>query len=399
MAEGAEFSIEPSITISEEYNDNVFLRKEVRDEDYITRVLPSIVLRYKTPIWEWDISYALDYRYHANYNYYASWVAAAREEETTHDLDANGHIEMINEFLFIDISDEYQRVSLDATRDYSEESLFLNQSDRNIFTLNPYFVVKPSSLSTLTTGYIYSDTAYKEEEAIDRTNNIAYVNSDFELSPKITLNAGYKYTQEDSDAMDYNKNDISLGSRYEYAGESYLSFTIGNSWLDFKEANSYSHIFWNAGIIHKFSTVTGSLESAVDYNEDPTGNPIRENRYLMSFGKPSGRTTLNLSISLREYRDSETEDLQTRSYGPTANIRYELTTRTTVAIDSTLEKFERESEKTYTERYLAGLRFDHILSDNLNLALAYKYTDSYSPETPEDNYMNNRFILEIKKSL
>ncbi len=399
MAEGAEFKIESTVLISEEYTDNAFLKKDPTDEDYITRALPSITMEYKSPIWEWDISYALDYRHYGNYNYYASWVEEAREVEATHDLNAKGHITMIKEFLFINISDEYRRVSLDATRDYSEESRFLNQSDRNIFTVNPYFVIKPDALITLTTGYIYSDTEYKDVSAIDKVDNIAYVESEFELSPKMVFNLGYKYTQGEGETSDYDKNDAYYGVSYEYIEGSHFLLTTGNSWLDFDRGGSYSHIFWNVSITHKFSTVTGSLESAVDYDENPQGNPIRENRYSMSLGKPSGRTTLNLSISLREYRDSETEDLQTKSYGITGNLKYELTSRTAVSIGSTAEEFKRESGKTYTNKYLLDLRFDHILSDSLNLALEYKYTDSYSPKTLQDNYMNNRFIVEIKKSL
>ncbi|HSA79019.1 MAG TPA: hypothetical protein VLG72_09200, partial [Nitrospirota bacterium] len=40
-AEGAEFRIVPSIMVGEEYNDNVFLTRYNKLDDYITRVIPA----------------------------------------------------------------------------------------------------------------------------------------------------------------------------------------------------------------------------------------------------------------------------------------------------------------------------------------------------------------------
>ncbi|MEF9427222.1 MAG: outer membrane beta-barrel protein [Candidatus Mariimomonas ferrooxydans] len=89
IAFGVEFKIEPSLTLGEEYNDNIFLQKDNEVDDYITRVRPSFTLHYKAPMWEWDVDYIFDYRYYSK---------GAREADTTHDLDVIGRIEIIKEF-------------------------------------------------------------------------------------------------------------------------------------------------------------------------------------------------------------------------------------------------------------------------------------------------------------
>jgi len=389
IAYGIDFKIEPSITLGEEYNDNIFLREDNEVDDYITRVRPSFILHYKAPIWEWDVSYIFDYRYYAK---------EARDADTTHDLQANGHIEIIKEFFFIDITDEYARTSLDITRDFTRDSLFVNQSDRNMFSANPYFVLRPHSLITINVGYIFEDVWYKEEEGINRRNNIGHVDTVYEVSPMVTLNAHYKYTNADTDLVDYDKHDIGFGPRYEYAEESFIFFTIGNSWLDLKGVDSSSRIFYDAGVTHKFPTYTVSLVSALDYVEDPAGDLIRVNSYELSLDKTAERATLGTSIFFREFRDYINDGIDTRSYGISGNITYELTPKMTGIFDFTVEKIENELENTYTMRYLPTLEIDYMLLEDLTFTFRYHYIDSYSPEIEADNYKNNRAVIEVTKS-
>ena len=389
FAESAVFTIKPSLLISEEYNDNIFLERRDKSDDYITRLMPSITLNYETGLWKWDVKYTLDYRY---------YVKNSIEDDLTHNLEAETRLELLKERLFVIVRDEYSRVSLDVTRDFTRESLFLNQSDRNIFTLNPYFILRPSQVITVTTGYEYVNTWYEEDIAIDRIDNIAYIKSTYELSPRLILNAGYRFTQEENDVEDYTKNDIYIGSKYEYAEGSFLFFTLGHSWLDYETGDNIRHIYWNAGITHTFTLFTASLESGRDYLQDPEGTLTREDRYIASLRKTMERSTFNVSFYIREYRDFETEDLDTRTYGTGGNISYELTPRVTGKLEFVVEKLDRKLEDTYTRRYLGGLSIDYTVSEDMTLSFIYRYSDSHSPEIPDDNYTNNRFLLELKKS-
>ncbi len=340
-------------------------------------------------MWEWDIDYVFDYRYYAK---------GTQEEDTTHYLDVIGRIEIIKESFFIDIIDEYARTSLDITRDFTRDSLFVNQSDRNMFSANPYFVLRPHSLITINVGYIFEDVWYKVEGGIDTRHNIGHVNSVYEVSPMLTLNADYKYTNANTDLVDYDKHDIGFGPRYEYAEESFIFFTVGNSWLDLKGVDSSSRIFWDAGVTHRFPTFTVSFLSALDYLEEPTGDLIWVNSYELSLDKTAERATLGTSISFREFRDNIDNVLETRSYGISGNITYELTPKMTGTFDFTVEKIEDNLENTYTMRYLSTLEIDYMLLEDLTLAFEYHYIDSYSPIIEVNNYKNNRAIIEVNKS-
>ncbi len=44
-----------------------------------------------------------------------------------------------------------------------------------------------------------------------------------------------------------------------------------------------------------------------------------------------------------------------------------------------------------------GARFEHLFTENLTLALDYRYTNVYSPDVYVYNYFNNRFSVELRK--
>jgi uncharacterized protein (PEP-CTERM system associated) len=96
LSNAIEYKIEPAINLGEEYHDNILLDDENKVDDYVTRVRPSVKFKYTAPRWEWDVFYKLDFRYYAN---------RTIKDDTTHDLDAKGNIEVLNEFFFIDLTD------------------------------------------------------------------------------------------------------------------------------------------------------------------------------------------------------------------------------------------------------------------------------------------------------
>ncbi len=133
-AHGAEFSLQPAITVSEEYTDNLFLTTTNRSEDYITRIVPSIRWTYKAPLWDWDVAYAYDHRYYAKF----------RDDQDLYTLDLKNHTRILGDFLQLDVEDVHARKPLSVVRDWTQESLFLNQTDINTFIVTPYIRMRPS---------------------------------------------------------------------------------------------------------------------------------------------------------------------------------------------------------------------------------------------------------------
>lgn len=387
-ASGAEFEIRPSLSLIEEYNDNIFLTNDNRADDFITRTVPSLSVKYGAPLWTWDVKYAFDYLYYAK---------GTRNDDKIHSLLATGSVNIIEDKLVLKVSDDYNRVSLDTARDRTRESSFVDLSDRNIFTLNPYYIMRPAPVVKITTGYIYADTWYKEKSGVSKTNNIGFIEPSYEVSPQMVVTAGYRYTREDSEASDFGKHDVYLGSRYEYAGNSSIYFRVGNSWLRYTGRRGASAIFWGAGITHAFPSFTGSLETSSDYIENPVGAVDKATTYLALLKKEFKRTLLNLSVAYTEYKDPEGRLKQTERYTANTNAQYGFTSRTTGTLDLTAERLDDKIVKSYTRRYLVGSKLDYALWKNISLNIAYSYTDSYSPKIVGDKYRNNRIFVGVRK--
>ncbi len=382
----AEFRLEPAVSVSEEYNDNIFLAPNDPESDYITRIVPSIRLRYGTALWDWDLSYAYDYRYFARH---------AIEQNDTHRMNLVNHTRLLDDFLSLDIRDTYRRISLSPARDYTQESLFVNQSDSNVFTVNPYLRIRATSTDTVTMGYIYLNSWYEDPSAIDKIHNAVYIETSHELASRFSFSTGYKYNNETNDAEDYTKNDFYVFGLYEYMDGGIVSLTLGNSWFDFETGESTTQVFWNGTIVHKLPTVSFSFLAALNYLDDPQGTLTREDSYVVTLSKQTERTGVSGSFGLREYRSAKTKHLRTSVYFGTGTLSHALTTQTTIIGSLTVERLVDDRSNTYTSRYLPALRLEHELLERATLALHYRYTNVYSPDYYFNNYQNNRISVEI----
>ncbi|HEX2768054.1 MAG TPA: TIGR03016 family PEP-CTERM system-associated outer membrane protein, partial [Geobacteraceae bacterium] len=112
-AHASDFSILPSIAVSEEYTDNVFQTQTDKKTEFITHLTPGLAFIYRAPFWDWDLAYILDYRYYAR---------NSQGGQFSHYLDTKGNLRVIENFLFLDISDSFKKVSLDVNRDTTADS-------------------------------------------------------------------------------------------------------------------------------------------------------------------------------------------------------------------------------------------------------------------------------------
>lgn len=395
-AAGAEFRLSPSITVRQEYTDNLFLTEKAKVREYITRFLPSIELGYSAPLWTWDGRYTFDYLYYARNK---------RSSETLHHLTLGGLIEPVAGKLFIRVSEDYGRVSLDVTRELTRESSFVEQSDRNVLIVNPYYVFKLSPQLDLTTGYTFSDTWYEDTRAIDKTEHSLYAEAAYALSPKTAFIGGYRFTRQNSDADDYDLHEVYVGPRYEYAAGSFIEARVGNSWISFKDRASSGHLYWSAGITHAFPTFTAFIDGGVDYSEDPLGSVRRVTRYLAGVRHSRGLTSMSVAFGFTSYRDADSRarggrlvlgsGSDTDKYGVTGAFKHALTPKLTGSVDLTYERIERKDFNTHTNRFLGGVRFDYLVLEKTIAALSYYYLDSSSPRLVGDRYESNRVFLEL----
>ncbi len=374
--------------VSEEYNDNVFLTPLDRVFDYITRVSPAAHFYSKAPLWDWDVAYTYDYRYFAR---------TYPIHNDTHTVGLTNLTRIVKDFFFLALRDDYTRVSLDATRDFAAQSSFVNQTDRNIGSVNPYFVLHPGARTTVNVGYLYQNVWYKDPTAIDKADQIGYAEMVHEITSKLSTTIGFRYTQDKNAVQNYRKSDASAGMNYEYIEGSSLYGTIGNSWMEFENAGRETQPFWDVGFNHKLPKFSFSFEAGLRYVEDPQRTLRRQDQYTATIKREIERTAYSVSASLLEYRNAQTKHLEDTSYSVGGNITHKITTKSKVSLDLTYQQLVDNVNKMYTESYLWGGRYEYLLLENLTLALEYRYTNSYSPYFFNNDYDNNRIIVEVKK--
>ncbi len=387
-AEAAEFRIQPSIALSEEYDDNILLLPTDRQEEFVTRAIPGLGLHYRSKGWTWDVDYGFDYRH---------FERGTAQDDVANTLNLKSHSVLTDtNTVFFDMSDELGRASLDITRDFTQQSLVVNQAERNIFIANPYMIFKPASSNTLKLGYTYMNTYYSESAGLNRIDHITAAEDSVELASNLTFSTILTYTKDTNDRDSYEKYDIAAGPRYALGTDSQVFALFGKSWLRFSQVHNVSQLFWNAGITHKMSTVTVSLLTAVIFVEDPIVVLTREDMYTASVSYETVRTLITLTGGLRKYREIEIDRYLTKSTEGQLTVRYWLTPRSTATVGTSVTRLDHITLDTFTRITTSGLRYDYRLTPASTVKIEYEYLDSYSPVVEANNYRNNRAIVELK---
>lgn len=389
VAWGAEFEAYPSLAVNEEFTDNVFETRTNRTSDFITRMLPGVVMKYQAPVLTAKLDYLFDYRHYAR---------NGSEDGVAHTLSANGNLAVVKNFMFLDMGDEYQRVSLDVTRSVAKESLFINQVDRNVATVSPYLTFNPVERVMVKTGYRFIDTRYSNSSGIDKYDHTAFLNTAYEMSPRFNLTADYTFVKETSDPAVFRQHKALGGFRYEYSDKSFVFAQAGNAWISYDSRPGLGTFIWNAGFAHAFNTVTATAATGVRYDEDPLSNVMQESFVAGSLEKRLARGSVSFSPLYSEYAPANSGTLQTRKYGASVRGKYEFTAGVNGSLGFTAEKYEQLLMGSYTRFFQADSGLGFLLARQLTVMLSYIYTDYYSPRIATDNRQINRAILEIKKT-
>jgi hypothetical protein len=386
---GADFSIRPSLAISEEYTDNVFEDNLGKRSDYITRLLPGVAMKYTAPLWDWDLGYAFDYRYYAK---------GSRKDDTTHAINAKGMVKLIDEKLFLDLSDTYKRVSLDVTRDTTSESLYQNQSDQNVGIVSPYLVLHPTPRLTLKSGYRYINTWYKDAQAVSRQDHVGFINNSYELSSTFFLTGDYTFTREIPVGISsFYRHEVSVGPRYEYAEKSFIYAQAGFIATDYDNDTHLLNPSWSAGLTHTFDTVTANVSTGTRYSDDPLGVSTLETFYSASLTKALQRGSLALQGSYTEFSDAVADKLKTKRYSGGFTGAFELTQELRGSLGLTYENYRELLLGGITDRYFVDCGLSYAFGKELTAGVSYKYIEYSSATIAVDNKQVNRVLLEVKK--
>ena len=393
----SEFRIEPSVTVSEEYNDNVTLHPVDTVNVMITRIIPSVHLVYKAPLWDWDITYSYEYRYYYVLDDYRETMSA----DYTQRLNLFSTTRIIEDFFLFDVKDEYSSVSLFSSQNFADLSVTANQTEQNTLTLNPYLVFRPTDRMKLIAGYEYRNIWYEDAMAIDKSVHATYGDLSQELTERLEMTASARYETTDSTQRDFTHTTFLVGPRYEYREKSMVWCRVGMSTFGGDAGGEGRMPIWDAGIRHVMANnVLLTYETGRTWIDDPLLILRREDYYIASLNREREieRTKFNLSLAYREYGTAGFSD--ERKYSTSVSFSHYLTQKLQGLYAFTIDRYERfpvASQDSMTIVYLTDVRFVHHASESLTYSLIYRYADSYARYPFIDNYENNRIIAEITK--
>jgi len=386
---GAEKAFKPSISVSEEFNDNIGDSTINKRSEYLTQVQPGAIFSYKAPLWNWDINSFLVYRHYAR---------NSAGDEFNYDLTLNGTISVIDNFFFLDVNDAYHRISSNISLDTTQDSpLGSNLTDQNIATVSPYLLWHWGDKSTLKTGYRYIDTRYWGQ-GLEKRQHDAFAGLNHEMTAKLSVSADYIFSSTEVQPSSFTTNSISAGFRYSHAENSFFSAKGGYSVQRYANGTTASNPFWDVGVTQDCGFAVATLGNSVQFSEDPLTSSTKTTTYSVKLDRLLQRGAIGFSSSYSETEttQSSVQSQQKLAFGVTG--KYELMSNLTGNLALTSEHFNVVTPPTVYPYHLiasGGLRY--VLKDDLTLSVTYTYVTYRNALDASSAKETNRAVVEIKK--
>jgi len=241
----AEFILKKSLHVREEYNDNIFLSEDNRQEDFITTIRPSFKLVYTVPRVELAVDYGLNIRLYADHTDQNDTTLNRAQEAK---LDTT--LSLYKDLFFLKVYDEYTRVPIDQRQQVAIGNALVNMTDMNHLVVNPYVLYPVTGTLSAKASYIYEDRWYRDNPNSDFFNHELSLALIKELSQKVSSSVSYSYLfhRPKLFADRYNSQSATVGIEYQVTPKLLLSGSGGNSWIDYDSGMSSSDAIWNAAL-------------------------------------------------------------------------------------------------------------------------------------------------------
>ena len=376
-----------SLSVGEEFNDNVDEEKNGRD-DFITSVRPSLSYVREGERLLFESSYSGDYRFYAK---------GTEDQEFNHNLNVHALLDAWESFLFLDLTDTYRLVNEDRTEgDVTEDDSTAGLVQQNTFTFSPYITPRFGERGQAKIGYAYSNIWYEDSDNDGKNIHRGFVDADYELTDRASLLSGYSYTQELSEDETLHRHIGYLGGRYAYSETGSVFLKAGPQHTRYQDRDtSATSLYWDAGLDHDFGAVQLNLTSGISFEDDPdTGQTYERKFATLRLSKAWERTTASVSTTLEDYEENSGVDNDGDSVRRTVlglNLSHEFSPRLTGTLGLSHD-FEDSDENT--KRWNANLGLTYALSEKLSLGGWYRFKDSTSDDVDEE-YRVNRVGLQL----
>ncbi|MBI5468416.1 MAG: TIGR03016 family PEP-CTERM system-associated outer membrane protein [Deltaproteobacteria bacterium] len=383
----AEYSFTPNLVLREEYNDNIFLTRNNKEDDFISSITPSVKFSYKTSILTLSLDYGLHFRFFAHHPQ-RNETGLSKTQRAKLDTTLSPYKEIV----FLKLFDEYTRVPVDQRNQVALDNIFVNLTDMNRLVINPYILYPVSSGFSTSVGYTYDNSWYRSHQGDNTENHTANLNLIKVLTDKITSTVTYSYLfHRPKITPKYDKQDVFLNLSYDVSAKLNLNGGAGRTWFNYMDRPSQNSSIWNAKASYHLTDLlslgAGHTESFMDSVKQGT---FKRRSTTGSIGY-SGKLPVNLTV-FSNIDTYDTVDRTDRSRGATLSTNMPITPKLTGGVTGTYSHFGFQPEGESMNRYSAAVSFAYAMKiTTLSLGYTYNLNDSTNRS---NNYDNNIVWLQ-----
>jgi len=356
MAFAFESTTELFLSISEAYNDNIFLTSKNRKSDFITYITPGINWSARSPGNELRLGYSPSFSYFNRYD---------GANETSHRLNVSGNL-TLSEALSFTLADTFVKSSEPAdVRTVQGIGPLRGRVDRRVNTIDGILTYTLRKNLFLTMGASHLDTDYSEPGFSEVKTLTGTVGISYRATDRTTWSANARYVKYDyRPTSDATEQDYTLGVIHKLTPTLTMALNSGLFYIKIRDTGDSDTGFAGGAdftqALEKGEvslSLRQSLTPGIDY-----GTTLRSQSVSLRLTKPITETwSTSLTGSFSKFKTIETNDVDT---------------------DETLFNFD----VTYRFRPWGSL------------ILSYNYIDHDDKITDRADYYNHIILLTLRLS-
>ena len=301
-----EYTTDISLSLTEEYNDNIFLEPSDRISDFITHISPGINFSVKSTNSELRLGYSPSF---------SLYSAHDELNDTAHRFTANGSFRL-SERLSLTLTDTFVKSSeMVDIRAIPDLGPITGRTELRLNTVSGNISHRLSDTFSYTVGASYFDTDYKEPGFIDVKTYSGNTSLGYRSSERTTLSANVRYVKYDYKTVtDAEGQDYTLGATHRFSPTVTGSLTGGITITKIEDTGETDTGFTgNLNITKTFEKGEAALscrQTVIAGVE--TGTPLRDRTVSLRFTRPiTNQLTASVSASYSNSKSVETNDVDT----------------------------------------------------------------------------------------
>jgi len=392
-AESKRFEWSTRISLSEEYDDNIFLAPDNEEDDWITSVTPGLTLSVIMEETEVNLDYDLSLRWYATNDEY---------DDVAHSLTLSGLEGIpIAEHLTLDLDESLQIAEdpIETTENVTSVRRTRERYYRNTFRgrINYLFGEEDALYGGAHHTLLENDDPDVEDS--QGYGPIAGINYWFNIHHGFGFD--YSYTRGDFDVSeDYDRHVGSITYTYRFSPRTQANLSYIYDSLDYKGATEdYVVHTTTAGLSRNFTDQMSGSISGGYYVQDPDeGDDEDGYSGTVSLAQRSEKSTFTLAGSTGyrlQYFEAENLGFS-KFYTASATLGYQLLERLSASLSGfySRDEYEETAPEREDKTWGGGAAFDWLLLRWLSGSLSYQYRQRDS-DNVFDEYTDNRVMLTL----